>query len=345
MLIVAKAGSPCPAGAESVSRPSSPSTALIAPVALAVVVAFFAPAALATTAMLPLDAPGLLPQARSDLDAGLRDALRTTDALALQPLDRTTRLIAEAVGAGLDCSLTEEPCALRAGLAAEVDSVIMARVDRVADRLVLQLALLDEGGAPPRRVVAVIEPPDHDSGASVRAAAARLLRGIGAPTVVPVLIEVDPADAVVVVDGSVTGAGVVWLMPGPHQLHVERVDHQPERRDVDVSADVRAAPLRFALKPIASSSSSSSSSSPPPSTSSAPPPVFLAGVGVASAGALVAVGGAVVAVVVEGLLVEKMSFEDREGLRLIGVASLVAIPVGVVAAGLGSAVGVFGASE
>ena len=277
------------------------------------------------------------PAISSSLGCARSSALTGVDpALVLQPLDRTTRLIGEAVGSGLDCSLTEEPCALQAGLAAEVDGVITARVERVADRLLLQLVLLDEGGKPPRRVVAVVDPPQKDSGASLRAAATRLLQGTGPSTPLPVLLDVTPKDATVTVDGQPGSAGVLWLAPGPHRVNVERVDFRAAVQDVVVVVDVRPGNLTVVLEPAGAAVATPSAGA---------SMTVLAGIGIAGVGAVVVAGGTVGAVVVESALNGKMSFRERQDLQSAGVLCVLAIPVGLVIAGAGGVLGFVGASE
>ena len=118
-------------------------------------------------ALLPLDAPDLLPNVRDELDDDVRAGL-TRLGVDVQAREVTLRSVRDAAGAGLDCTLTSADCAIRVGLVAEVQAVVTVSITSVADRLVLHGALLDVNQVvAPRRVAAVEVLPGIDGGKSL----------------------------------------------------------------------------------------------------------------------------------------------------------------------------------
>ena len=182
-------------------------------------------------AVLPADAPGLLPGAREALDATIVAALNQAGLNVLPP-ERTARFIKDAVDAGLNCSLADDDCALRAGVAAGADAVVLPRAIR----------LLSLDGTPPRAAAARLD--DDALPAGITALAERL-RNPSTPqpsTPLPVFVEVIPPDAVITVDGRLldrreTEQGHIWLVPGTHLLRVSAPGFESTQVVVDVPAD------------------------------------------------------------------------------------------------------------
>ncbi len=188
-------------------------------------------------AILPADAPGLLPGAKEGLDAGIRTAVIAAGFDA-QPADRTARFIKEAVAAGLDCNLVDDDCALRAGVAAGTDGVIAPQIRRVGNRtvVVLRWLALDVQA---RGAAAVLD--DTSPANALLALAKRLQTPDAAPvTVLPVKLIVEPADATIDVDGAPVErlpSGHVWLAPGQHVLRASASGHASRELVLDVPAD------------------------------------------------------------------------------------------------------------
>jgi hypothetical protein len=145
----------------------------------------------AAVAVLSAEAPGLLHGAREALDANIHGTLASAGVDVL-PLDRTARFIKDAADACLACSLTEDDCALRAAVAAGADAVVVPRVVRIDDRVVMVLRQLSLDGAPAGGAAGIVE--EAPGVAPGLTALARRLRDPTAapPTPLPLPLAVEP---------------------------------------------------------------------------------------------------------------------------------------------------------
>jgi hypothetical protein len=278
-------------------------------------------------AVLPADAPGLLPGAREALDAAIHQAL-TRAGVDVQPVERTARFIKDAVDAGLDCNLTEDDCALRAGVAAGADAVVVPRTSRVDNRSVMVLRLLHVDGTPPRSAAARLEEGPGADDALVDLA--RRLRdpAAAAPTPLPVPLVVEPAGALITVDGRLqdsreSAAGVLWLLPGPHLVRVSADGFDPAQIVVDVPADrlleSRSVVLERGFPALAG-----------------------IGIGMATVGGVVAGAGAVGTGVAEALLAQPLDVGLRATTQTTGRVFVGVAIVGAVAIASGATLAVVG---
>jgi hypothetical protein len=277
---------------------------------------------------LPADAQGLLPGAREALDATLYQAL-TEAGFTLLPAERTARFIKDAVDAGLDCSVADDDCALRAGAAAGADLVVVPRAVRVGERLVMVLRLLSLDAVP---VMAAGRIDDKGVATSVRDVAARLVGPEAAPTTpLPVAIDVSPKDAVVTVDGRLLdraeAKGVhVWLVPGPHLLRVSAPGYEATQLVVDVPSTHLLEPRRVELERSF-------------------PALAAVGFGVAAVGGVIVGAGGIGAGIAELLLSQPLDTVLRKTTETSGRVLIGAAVVGVVAVSGGAALAVAGFSE
>jgi hypothetical protein len=298
-------------------------TSLLAALGLA------APPAAAAVAVLPADAPGTLPGAKEALDASIAAKISAAGFDTL-PQDRTARFIKSAVDAGLDCSLNEDDCALRAAVAAGADAVVVTTVTRVdgAQVAVMRLLFLDE--SQPRRGVAARLGDDLDAG--LLALAQRLNnKDAGPPTPLPVPLALEPKDAVVTVDGRLQDRGeeassMVWLMPGPHLLRVSAPGYESVQVVVEVKDDSLLAPRTISLTPGF-------------------PALSAVGVGVAAVGGVVLGAGAIGVGVAELVLAQPLDLGLRNTTQTAGRVFIGASVVGTVAVAGGAALAVFGFGE
>ena len=282
------------------------------------------------TAVLPADAAGLLPGAREALDAALLTALRNAGLQVLPP-ERTARFIKDAVDAGLNCSLADDDCALRAAVAAGADAVVLARAVRIDERLVMVLRLLSVDGSPPR---AVAGPVDDVGLANGMTGLARRLRDPELPTPatpLPVPVEVVPHDAVVTVDGRQTDEqqsrhGHVWLVPGTHVVQVSAPGFEGTRVVIDVPADRILPARRIEL-------------------ARGFPPLAAVGLGVAVVGGVVLGAGGIGTGIAELLLAQPLEQGLRTTTRSTGQIFMGTAVVGALAITGGAAVAFVGLGE
>ncbi len=284
----------------------------------------------AAVAVLSAEAPGLLPGAREALDASIHRALAGAGVDVL-PLDRTARFIKDAVDAGLSCSLTEDDCALRAAVAAGADAVVVPRVVRVDNRVVMVLRQLTLDGAPARGAAGVVEEgPGAD--VSLLQLARRLRDPAAAPeTPLPVPLTVEPADAVLTVDGRLQDsrelrAGVLWLTPGAHLVRASAPGHEAADIVVDVRADALPEPRTLTLQ-------------------RGFPALAGVGIGVAAVSGVVAGAGAVGAGVAEALLSQPLEPGLRETTQTTGRLFVGAAVVGLIGIAGGATLAVVGFNE
>lgn len=286
--------------------------------------------AAAAVAVLSAEAPGLLPGAREALDANIHGALAGAGVDVL-PLDRTARFIKDAVDAGLSCSLTEDDCALRAAVAAGADAVVVPRVVRIDDRVVMVLRLLSLDGAPARGAAGIVEEaPGVAPG--LTALARRLLDPTAAPpTPLPVPLIVEPTDAVLTVDGRLQDsrelrAGVLWLDPGPHLVRASAPGYDAADIVVDVRGDALPEARTLTLQ-------------------RGFPALAGIGIGVAAISGVIAGAGAVGAGVAEALLAQPLDPGLRQTAQTTGRVFIGAAAIGLVGIAGGATLAVVGFNE
>ena len=283
----------------------------------------------AELAVLPTEAPGMLPGAKEALDADLYEAL-VAAGFAIQPQERTAAFIKDAVAAGLDCSLMEDDCALRAAVAAGADGAVVPRTSRVDGRLVMVLRLLDLEGEAPRGAAAVLD--DTALKASILKLARQLHDpGKVSPSPLPVPLEMSPPEALVSVDGRLRDAAeinarVVWLTPGPHLLTVSAPGYESKQVPLDVAADALPEARRINLE-------------------KGFPVMAGIGFGVAAVGGVLLGGGAIGAGAMEALLNQPLDVATRDNTTSAGRVLVATALVGAAAVVGGSVLAVVGFAE
>ena len=281
-------------------------------------------------ALLPLDAPELLPNVRDALDDDVRAGLQALG-VDVQAREVTLRSVRDAAGAGLDCTLTSADCAIRVGLVAEVQAVVTVSIASVADRLVLRGALLDVNQVvAPRRVAAVVVLPGIDGGKSLAHVLARLVTGTGDAGPLPVRVDVAPPGAALTVDGAPAHVGLLWVTPGLHDVTLAHDGYMPFAGALPVREDepVNTWTLRLEEAPQRE-----------------PPTRLYVGLGLSGAGVLLAGAGAATAAVVEVSLDDAVVWQERLNRRTTGGIALVAAGVGVASLVAGTALAITGAVE
>jgi hypothetical protein len=280
----------------------------------------------ASVAILPADAPGLLPGAKEALDAGIRTAV-VAAGFDVQPADRTARFIKEAVAAGLDCNLVDDDCALRAGVAADTDGVIAPQIRRVGNRtvVVLRWLALDVQA---RGAAAVLD--DATPANALLALAKRLQDANAAPvTVLPVKLVVEPEEAAIDVDGVPVErlpTGHVWLLPGQHVLRASASGHASRELVLDVPDDRVLDDQRLVLD-------------------RGFPVVAGVGFGMLAVGTIVLATGAAGAGIAEGVLAGSLEPDVRTSVTMTGQIMFGIGVAGATVAAIGGVCAVVGLSE
>ncbi len=283
----------------------------------------------AAIAVLPADAPGTLPGAREALDASIAAQVALAGFEILPP-ERTARFIKSAVEAGLDCSLSEDDCALRAAVAAGADAVVLTSITRVDGAQVAVMRLLPLDETLPRPAAAGRLGDNVDLG--LLQLAQRLKDPQAAPTTpLPVSLVLEPADAVVTVDGRLQDRGesassMLWLTPGPHLLRVSAPGFESAQIVVDVKSDELLPPRTIALTPGF-------------------PTLSAVGLAVAAGGGVVLGAGAIGVGVAEFVLSQPLEVGLRNTTQTAGRVFIGAGVVGAVAVAGGATLAVVGFSE
>lgn len=307
------------------SLPFAPLAGLVCGAVLMVAPAVFAQAEVAA---LPVVAEGLLPSARDALDADIRAAVESFG-VTLQPAAETRAHLDEGSVTGLDCRLTEDACALRVGLIADVDAVLVTTVELIGDRMLLRGAWLVVDGERRRHIAGEIKMPALDGGHMLRAALGRLVTGKGEPTPLPVDVTLEPATARLTVDEQDMSGPRLWLVPGAHEVRVFAEGHEPIKRTVVIAEDGSQGPLAFALAPAARVEEA--------------PTLLYVGASIASVGAILAMGGvAVVGVVEADLQGGKVANDRRADAQAGGVVALACVVIGTTLAAGGAAAALLG---
>ncbi len=284
-----------------------------------------------TVAVMPLGTAVLLPSVRDALDADLRAAVAAQPGLVVQPADETQAHIQEAGQNGLDlvhCPPSREDCALRVGVLADVDYVVTFAVEEVGDRLLLRGGWLATDGTEKRFVAGELYAKDKDPmELRLRALVASVVTGKGEPSDLPYALSVEPSESLIYVDGAPRSLSqhYLWLPPGEHVLRIEAPQRAPQERIIKVSPDGVDNELVLAL-----------------AEADTPVP-FYVGLGVASAGGLLAMGAAAVAVVEEYNLEQgRVPFAQRDGALFTGRVSVGVVAAGALMLGGGAVVAVVG---
>jgi hypothetical protein len=291
-----------------------------------------APAAQAAASHLLLPARGeALPPVLESVDREARRALAGAG-VEVQSLEVTRRHLADLSGSGLACELSTDDCAVRIGLAADVDVVIVLTVDILDGRMVLRAKALETGdGAGARRVAGELSPPDRDRGQSVASVVLRAVGRQAAPTPVPVGVALAPPEAALVVDDSPTAVvdGRAWLVPGAHRATVTAPGYEELSTEVTVPGD-GLGELRFQLERLRPDEERA------PERALAgpddPPAALPVGMVVAGVGAAVAVAAGISAGISEVILAGPLVPADRGNVEVAGRAGLVVAAVGTATA-------------
>lgn len=283
------------------------------------------PARAERVALLPLEGSGLLSKTRDDIDDTVRDELAARG-LTVKDKRATEAQIAEGQAAGLNCPTLTDACARRVGLIAEVDTVFRARVELVADRMMLQLTRLqvDDDSAAARRALGALTLPALDDGNSIRTLVQRLLTGTGDVGPLPFSVDVKPSDAALAIDGAAARAGVVWLPVGAHTVVASAPTFVTQTQAFEVRADGERNALSLALAV----------------TPSDAPVMRYLGFGGLGVGVTAALVSGVGAGAVEALLSQPFEPTQRQLLQSFGFWALVGAAVGISAAAVGGAVAV-----
>jgi hypothetical protein len=278
-------------------------------------------------AVMPLGSAVLLPSVRDALDADLRAAVAGVPDVRVQDAEETQAHITEAGESGLDlvhCPPSREDCALRVGVLADVDYVVTFVVEEAGDRLLLRGGWVSTDGKERRHIAGELYAKDKDPlGQKLRALVTRVVTGAGEPSDLPFALSVEPVESRILVDGAPRSLARdrLWLLPGPHVLHIEAPERAPLERMIQVSPDGEGNELTLAL-----------------AEADTPIP-FYVGVGVAATGGLLALGGATVYSVDELLLENgQVSFKDRPIALFSGYAAAGATVTGLLFIGGGAVV-------
>ncbi len=162
--------------------------------------------------------------------------------------------------------------------------------------------------------------PTADGGASVRSLVERLVADRGRPTPLPVRVVVEPIEAAVKLDGKPAAAGVLWLVPGVHQLDATAAGFVAGSLGFTVGRDLSTDPVTLRLE--------------------AQPARTLTYVGwtAAGVGSLLTVGGGLGAGVTELMLQGGLvANTNREAVVTLGLVGLATAGVGLAVVGVGVA--------
>ena len=308
------------------------------------------PAAEASLAILSVPGEGLWGPDLERVDRALRDGLAGVRGVVVQPSARTAEHFAEARRIGLGCNLEDVECAVKVGVLADVQQVLLVVPSLDDGVYAVSLLLADVGTATVLGRLRRHAPATGDQLERAMAASVGVLlepkKNAGTLTV-----DVDRPGARVFVDGVDRGvapivAPVAGLAPGEHVLTVELDGFAPERRTVLVEPDapsVVAVVLERVdddLPPASSIASAPADPPPPPPPADARGPSALLVAG-ATLGALGVVGVAATGVgagVVEAQLNEARGHDDRRALQDLGKGLVVGVAGAAVVAAAGGAI-------
>lgn len=286
--------------------------------------------------LMPVEGADVLPAVRQAVDAVVREAATRRLGPRLQSAADTEAVVADAVAAGLNCSLREVSCGVRVGAIAGAGEVLVPVVRSGRDRrLELTVQRIDVARGSAVAIGAIVVQVSDVPG--VTAFMGTLLEPPAS-----VAIDVDGAvvGGVVVVDDVPVGAlplpAPVALSVGAHAIAVvDGAGTVVQQRALTTSAGFQrvafAAPAS-AVTPPASSSSSSSNGA-----------MFITGAVTAGAGAVIGLTGGALALVTEvGLATPRTGAEGYVEDRAFGQLMLGTAAVGVVVGVVGATLMVFG---
>lgn len=189
-----------------------------------------------SVAVLPLKASGLQLNEVQRFDLLVRTRFEQSGRFVVQDAASTTKLLEAAQGLGLDCDVNAIACARDVGQIADVALVVLgaaALVDEGAaeGRVGIDLVLIDvKQGTVVRRVSGLVPRAGGDAIPQTNARIAALLDE-NAP-LAKAELKVTPDGARVFLNGTLRGTTpldgpLTGLVPGEHQLRVERDDYLP----------------------------------------------------------------------------------------------------------------------
>lgn len=193
-----------------------------------------------TLGVLPLVVQGLQLNDAQRLNLGLRARLAQQSAFALQDQATSDLLVTSAQGLGLTCDVASTPCGVQLGQIVGVQHVLLGTAALIDDRVGLVIRLVNVEQEALAAEVSTLLPAD--SGAQMK-----VLNEIVAELLSPssrlgaLDLTVAPEGARVIVDGNPRGEAplpgpVDTLLPGAHQVRIEKEGHLPFEVRVSVGA-------------------------------------------------------------------------------------------------------------
>jgi hypothetical protein len=280
--------------------------------------------------LMPVEGADVLPAVRQAVDAVVREAAARRLGARLQSAEDTEAVVADAVAAGLNCSLRDVACGVRVGAIAGAGEVLVPVVRSGREgRLELTVQRIDVARGSAVAVGAIVVQVS-----TVDPVADFMATLLAPPSSVAVDVDGAVVGGVVVVDDVVVGAlplaAPVALRVGAHTVGIiDAAGAVLHQRALTTSPGFQR--VAFAAPAV--------SSSPAPAAAASTPPLFAAGAVTAGAGAVVGgVCGALAIFTEIGLATPRPGAEgyvkDRSfGQLMLGTAAL-GVAVGVVGATL-----------
>ena len=240
-------------------------------------------------AMMPFHTENLDAAATSSLATSLRAKAAQRGGYDVQPDSTTQPLVQASKDLGLDCDVNAVECGVKIGQLADVQFLLLGRAVGGLDGAIgVDVRLIDVSASAELRRATMLMPADREQQSDALNAFAEALFSTSPLGALPV--DVTPAGAAIVVDGSARGVvplsfPVASLLPGDHWVVVKKDGYAPYQARVSVKAGTNP-PLVVTLAPLSSSAGAAVAHTP----SSTP---FL----VAGAGGVVAVAGGVAAII------------------------------------------------